>query len=254
MSNGDRWMPLYVADYLGDTMHLTTLQHGAYVLLLMHYWRTGPLPDDQEALASIVKLDPMAWTGVWAKLSAFFTVNGDGTLHQKRMDCERQRWTELSEKRSDAGKLGGAGRHRSRPTASKPQANAKQTLSKPDSKTEAKAKQLLPICLDFACVPVPSKEEDVLFLSSQKGAREAKQGKTEQNLPREPDHLELILRESLEQAEAGHKESLMSHERRRTLDEQRAAVAKPPRAKACYITGPALAALRKQAGIWTAPS
>ena len=106
-------MPLYVADYLGDTMHLTTLQHGAYVLLLMHYWRTGPLPDDQDELAAIVKLDEKAWKGVWAKLCGFFTANGDGRLHQKRMDWERRRWTDISDKRRDAGKRGAEAKHRS---------------------------------------------------------------------------------------------------------------------------------------------
>jgi len=112
MSSNDKWMPLYVADYLGDTMHLTTLQHGAYVLLLMHYWRTGPLPDDHEELAAIVKLDEKAWKGVWAKLCGFFTPT-DGKLHQKRMDWERRRWTEISDKRRDAGKRGAEAKHRS---------------------------------------------------------------------------------------------------------------------------------------------
>jgi uncharacterized protein YdaU (DUF1376 family) len=31
--------------YLGDTGHLTNAQHGSYLLLIFHYWRTGGLPE-----------------------------------------------------------------------------------------------------------------------------------------------------------------------------------------------------------------
>jgi uncharacterized protein YdaU (DUF1376 family) len=72
-SKVDIWMPLYVGDYLADTMHLTTEQHGAYLLLMMAYWKNGgALPNDPIRLAGTCKMSPDAWSMHEALLREFF--------------------------------------------------------------------------------------------------------------------------------------------------------------------------------------
>jgi uncharacterized protein YdaU (DUF1376 family) len=99
------WMPLYVGDYLGDTGHLTTTQHGAYLLLMMHYWRKGELPDDDRQLSKIAKLPLKTWCEYRATLQDFFY---EGWKH-KRIDAELAKMMRVSEKRAIAGQKGGIG-------------------------------------------------------------------------------------------------------------------------------------------------
>jgi uncharacterized protein YdaU (DUF1376 family) len=78
------FMPLYCGDYLRDTRHLTTEQHGAYFLLIVEYWSKGSLPDDDVQLARIVGVCPSKWSKMKPVLQAFFY---DG-WHHKRIDAE----------------------------------------------------------------------------------------------------------------------------------------------------------------------
>jgi uncharacterized protein YdaU (DUF1376 family) len=82
-------MPLYIGDYLADTAHLSTEESGAYLYLLMHEWKTGPLPADDDSLRRITRLDRDAWSNAQAVLKQFFTRQDDGTWIQKRLEAER---------------------------------------------------------------------------------------------------------------------------------------------------------------------
>jgi len=83
----DIWMPLYIADYLSATSRLTTEQHGAYLLLLMDYWKSGAPPDNDAVLAQITKLSPDAWANARTMLEPFFEVQ-DGAWFQSRVENE----------------------------------------------------------------------------------------------------------------------------------------------------------------------
>jgi uncharacterized protein YdaU (DUF1376 family) len=101
------FMQLYVADYLGDTQHLSTEQHGAYLLLLMAMWRAGGmLPDDDVKLARMVRLSPARWRKVRPEIITLFD-SEDGQISQKRLRAEYEKAQEKSQKRADAGKAGG---------------------------------------------------------------------------------------------------------------------------------------------------
>lgn len=83
----DIWMPLYIGDYLADTAYLTTEQHGAYLLLIMAYWRNGPPPDNDAILAGLTRLTPDAWSNARAVLERYFVIQ-DGVWAHARIDRE----------------------------------------------------------------------------------------------------------------------------------------------------------------------
>lgn len=96
------WMPLYVADYITDTRHLSTIEHGAYLLLLMQAWTDGgKLPADPERLRRIAGLQPKEWKAAWPVLREFFSESDEGFRH-KRIDRELSAAATISAKRKAA--------------------------------------------------------------------------------------------------------------------------------------------------------
>lgn len=114
------YMQLYVADYLADTAHLTTEEHGAYLLLLFSYWQTGkPLRADR--LSSVSRMNNERWTDVERTLSEFFHVE-NGTWTHFRVEADLEKVGSKSKNNSEAGKASARAR-----------ALAKQELEKSNS-------------------------------------------------------------------------------------------------------------------------
>jgi uncharacterized protein YdaU (DUF1376 family) len=103
----DAWMPLYIGDYLADTMHLTAEQHGAYLLLLMAHWRRPEgLPNDADFLAATAKVTPEVWLSIASAVTPFFELK-DGVFRSKRVVSERAKADSVHARRSKAGRKGG---------------------------------------------------------------------------------------------------------------------------------------------------
>ena len=99
------WMPLYVGDYLSKTTRLTTEQHGAYLLLLLDYWKNGPPPDQDTVLAQITRLHLPKWMAIRKVLEEFFEVRNEVWI-SSHLDEEGRKAQEnraLAQKRGKAG-------------------------------------------------------------------------------------------------------------------------------------------------------
>ena len=107
-------MPVYIGDYLADTMHLNTEQHGAYLLLLFHLWRRGVLHDDDVMLAKVTGLDKSAWSRARLVLAEFFEIH-DGLWHHGRVERERIRVAAKQQSKSNKAKLAASSRWSKQP-------------------------------------------------------------------------------------------------------------------------------------------
>lgn len=104
MAKSDIWMPLYIGDYLADTQLLTTEQHGAYLLLIMAYWKNGgAIPNDDAVLAKVCGLSLRRFKSQKKTLLNFFKVS-ENELLMPRIDEEIKK----AEKAHKAAKARGA--------------------------------------------------------------------------------------------------------------------------------------------------
>lgn len=102
------FMQLYVSDFVGDTLLLSTEHIGAYLLLLIALWNAdGTLPDDEKKLARCARLTIKKWRTASAELSPFFIIE-NGTWSHGRLTKELQKSARQSELRASAGARGGA--------------------------------------------------------------------------------------------------------------------------------------------------
>ncbi|MDE3791711.1 DUF1376 domain-containing protein [Sinorhizobium meliloti] len=102
------FMQLYVSDFIGDTLHLSTEQIGAYMLLLMAMWNAGGrLPNDDAKLARVVRMSVKKWKAIEDDLLGFFDVT-EGEIYHNRLTKELQKSERKSQLRADAGAKGGS--------------------------------------------------------------------------------------------------------------------------------------------------
>lgn len=104
------FMRFYVDDYMADTAHLTTLEHGAYDLILWNYWRRQEAPLE-ERIQRIAKLSDDEFHGMRDTLAEFFQIKS-GVWKHKRIELELKRIRDDVLRKKKAGKASGEARQK----------------------------------------------------------------------------------------------------------------------------------------------
>lgn len=96
-------MPFMTDAYLGDTMHLSLEEHGAYLKLLFIAWRTPSclLPKDDARIATMLGITRGKWAKLKPTIMAFWTETEHG-FEQKKLNKIREKVRERSAKNRES--------------------------------------------------------------------------------------------------------------------------------------------------------
>lgn len=99
-------MPLYCADLLADTSHLSLEVFGVYTRILCTMWLAdGTVPDDDHFLARAGCVSVRKWRLLRPHVMVFLTPFGEGRLTQKKLMKTRRKLVEKSTKNKDAANV-----------------------------------------------------------------------------------------------------------------------------------------------------
>lgn len=104
------FVKFWITDYLGDTIGLSIVEHGAYVKLLLVYYKDElPFPNDLDKICKLIgakgRTERVAIERV---LESYFPLYTDGFRHNKRADEEIEAASKRMQKATDNGRRGGA--------------------------------------------------------------------------------------------------------------------------------------------------
>lgn len=115
----------YPADFMAGTAHLDAEAIGCYLLLLCFQWMHGFVPSDASQRARICRKSTTEFAPLWELICDKFALSDDGHLRNDRLEVVRGNQLAISEKRREAGRMGG-------------KANAKQTVKQKGTKGRLK--------------------------------------------------------------------------------------------------------------------
>ena len=152
----------YPADFAGDITveAMTTLQVGAYILLLCKAWQADPpasLPNDDAVLARLARLTPAEWSEVKAGVLSPFSLGTDNRWHQKRLRQEYEKAKALIKDRAKAGRSGAQarwqthGKRMAEPV--RPQCESNGIQSQSQSQSQKKKERPSDACSELAIPP-----------------------------------------------------------------------------------------------------
>lgn len=96
----------YANDFMDATRFWEAIACGLYIRCLCIQWTQGGLPADLRILAKGVGMDQQEFAEAWNVVSEKFETCDDGLLRNSRLETVRDRQQQVSESRSQAGKMG----------------------------------------------------------------------------------------------------------------------------------------------------
>lgn len=138
-SRASEWMPFYGRDFFRSerVLAMESAARLLYLEALWREWEEGSLPSDPRILRALFPSFGDQFEVLWAQVLPCFTVRpSDGRLVNDRCETERGKWTEIVERRRNAGRTGGLAsgnaRASKRSTVVERSSNGRQAQTGPD--------------------------------------------------------------------------------------------------------------------------